>query len=80
MPVGIAVQVAWWVWACVAVYGALGLVFAVAFVLHGAARVDHAAKGSRWTFRLMILPGATALWPLLLMKWVRADKGVEEHS
>ena len=54
------------------VYAAVGAVFAVAFALAGAARVDPAAKGAPWTFRVLILPGAAALWPLLALRWVRA--------
>jgi len=52
-----------------AVYLACGLVFAIPFVLMGAKRIDpHAVHGS-WGFRLLIIPGAMALWPLLLRRW-----------
>jgi membrane protein implicated in regulation of membrane protease activity len=58
-----------------AVYLALGLVFAVPFVLVGAGRIDpHAAQAS-WGFRLLILPGTTLLWPLLVWRWF---KGIKE--
>lgn len=80
MPVSIAVLVAGWVWACVAAYGLVGFVFAIAFVLRGAAKIDHAAKSSPWSFRLMILPGAAVLWPVLLVKWMRAKKNTEKHA
>ena len=46
-------------------YAGAGALFAVAFVLAGVARVDPAAKGAPWTFRVLILPGAAALWPWL---------------
>jgi hypothetical protein len=36
---------------------AVGLVFGVAFVIGGVHRIDPAAVGSRWGFRLLILPG-----------------------
>jgi hypothetical protein len=56
-------------------YLACGLLFAIPFALVGAKRIDpHAAHGS-WGFRLLIVPGAMALWPLLLRRW--AD-GVQE--
>jgi hypothetical protein len=55
-------------------YTAIGAVFGVAFVAVGAARVDHAAAGSPWSFRLLIWPGAAALWPLMLAKWIRAAR------
>lgn len=56
-------------------YAALGIVFAVAFVSRGVSRVDHAADHAPWSFRLIILPGVAALWPLLLVRWLGAGKG-----
>jgi len=53
------------------VYGVTGLVFAIAFVTAGAARIDAAAKRSSWGFRIIILPASVALWPWLFGKWVR---------
>ena len=51
-------------------YLACGLVFAIPFVLVGVKRIDpHAAHGS-WGFRLLIIPGTIALWPLLLERWM----------
>ena len=51
------------------VYLAMGLVFALAFVVVGAGKIDpHAAHGS-WGFRLLILPGVAALWPFLARRW-----------
>jgi len=58
----------------VAVYLAVGVVFALAFVTVGAQRVDHNAKGGPVGFRLLILPGSAALWPVLLVKWLRAGR------
>lgn len=55
-----------------AAYAAAGLVFAAAFVSVGIGKVDPVSKGSRIGFRLIILPGVTALWPLLLLQWIRA--------
>lgn len=56
-------------------YAALGVLFALAFVTLGAPRVDHNARGGPVGFRMMILPGSAALWPVLLVKWLRAGKG-----
>lgn len=56
------------VWAAT-IYALLGLVFAVAFVGFGVTRVDAAAQGTHLGFRLLILPGVVALWPLLLRRW-----------
>ena len=54
------------------VYAGIGLVFAVAFLLRGAARLDPNADGATWGFKALILPGTVALWPLLLVRWMRA--------
>src|SRR5215472_10992298 len=51
-------------------YGALGVLFAVAFVTKGITRVDPAARGSGTGFRLIVSPGTAALWPLLLLLWI----------
>jgi len=53
-------------------YAVMGFVFAIAFVLRGVARVDGQAAGAGLGFRLIIFPGAAALWPLLLGRWIRA--------
>ncbi len=53
-------------------YVAASAVFAAAFVTWGVQRVDPAAKGAPLGFRLLILPGCAALWPLLLGRWMRS--------
>lgn len=57
------------------IYLAIGLVFGLAFVMRGAGLVAPAARGSGLTFRLLILPGVAALWPLLWQRW---RKGASE--
>ncbi len=52
-------------------YGVVGLVFALVFVAWGVDRIDSAASGMPWLARLLLIPGATALWPLMLAKWLR---------
>lgn len=54
------------------VYAAAGFVFAFAFVVRGAATIDRSAEGAPLSFRLLIFPGAAALWPILLRKWMSA--------
>ena len=61
------------------VYLACGLAVGVPFVLRGVDRVDASAQGASLGFRLLILPGTVALWPLLVKKWIRALK-VGGHS
>jgi hypothetical protein len=53
-----------------AAYFLLGLAFALAFVIRGVAAIDPAARGMPLAARLLVLPGAAALWPLLLWKWL----------
>ena len=52
-------------------YIAAGLLFGVFFAVSGVARLDPVAKGSPITFRILTIPAATALWPLLLIKMLR---------
>lgn len=55
-----------------ALYGALGLAFAIPFTWRGASRIDPAAARGTPGFRILILPGVVALWPILLLRWLRA--------
>jgi hypothetical protein len=52
-----------------AVYLAIGLAFAFAFIARGVAAIDPDARGMPWSARLLIVPGAAILWPLMLWKW-----------
>ena len=52
------------------IYLVFGLAFAIPFALVGVRKIDpHAAHGS-WGFRLLIIPGTMAFWPLLLKRWI----------
>ena len=55
-------------------YAGLGFVFAVPFVWFGVRRLDAEAHGSGIGFRLLILPGVAAFWPLFLYRWTRGVK------
>ena len=55
-------------------YLVFGLLFAVAFVVWGAARIDAVAQDGTRGFRLLLAPGAVLLWPVLLVKWSGARK------
>ena len=59
-------------------YMAIGLLIGVAFIIKGVTTVDSTAHGAPWSFRLIILPGAAALWPAVLRWWLRARR--EGHS
>ena len=52
-------------------YAAVGLVFAIAFVARGIEKLDPVAKETGFGFRLIVLPGVAALWPLLAKRWRR---------
>ena len=60
-------------------YLACGLVFAIPFALVGVKKIDpHAAHGS-WGFRLLVIPGTMAFWPLLLRRWATGVKEPPEE-
>ncbi|PYX75162.1 MAG: hypothetical protein DMG72_08145 [Acidobacteria bacterium] len=54
-----------------AIYAGLGLLFAMPFVCFGVQRSDSEAQGSGVGFRLLILPGVAAFWPMFLYRWTR---------
>lgn len=62
-----------------AAYAALGVLFAVPFVTLGVARIDPAARAAPIAFRLLILSGVAALWPLLLRRWIAAAPDEPAH-
>jgi hypothetical protein len=66
----LGVTLANWLVALAALYAAIGVVFAAAFVWKGAGKIDPAAGGGTWGFRVLIFPGAAALWPLLARRWL----------
>ena len=49
-------------------YAFLGLLFAFYFFFKGAFKLDPLIGDSKWTVRLLLIPGAMALWPALLLK------------
>ena len=55
-------------------YVLCGLALGVPFVLGGVDRVDEAARGASLGFRVLILPGTIALWPLMATKWIKAPR------
>jgi hypothetical protein len=72
--------VAGWVVAAAGVYLGVGLGFAVAFVARGIGRLDPRTRDATWGFRLIVLPGAMALWPLLLARWLGGAAGPPVES
>ncbi|WP_226925805.1 hypothetical protein [Meridianimarinicoccus sp. MJW13] len=52
----------------------IGGLVAVVFLLWGADRVEPNLRGS-WLVRPMLVPGTVLLWPLVLWRWARLEKG-----
>jgi len=50
-------------------YAGLGVVFAAVFVISKVQILDSEAQGSGIGFRLLILPGVAAFWPMFLRRW-----------
>ena len=71
MPPTLAV----WIVNVFALYAVIGVLFGLFFVVRGVSRIDPVAADGTWGFRLLILPGSAALWPLLLVRWLRAGDG-----
>jgi hypothetical protein len=60
-------------------YLACGLAFSIPFALVGVKKIDpHAVHGS-WGFRLLVIPGTMAFWPLLLRRWAIGVKEPPEE-
>ncbi len=68
-----------WAVTLLVAYSLAGLVFAVAFVSVGIQRIDAQARGSSVAFRLIVLPAAMALWPMLLRRWSQSRPGGREQ-
>ena len=64
----------------IGVYLAGGVAFAVVFVTLGAGRLDSAARGTSIAFRALLIPGAAALWPALLVRWIRAERHTKTEA
>ena len=67
------------VWLITFYFGA-GVLFALPFLVTGISRIDPNAKESRLAFRLIIAPGVVALWPFLLMRWIRGINNPIERN
>ena len=53
-----------------ALYFAIGVVVAIAFVTVGATQVTHASFTAG--ARIVLLPGATVFWPYVLGRWLKS--------
>ena len=64
--------VAEWFVRVLTLYAAIGVAFGALFVIAGVQRIDSVARNTGLGFRLIILPGSAALWPALLVRWIRS--------
>ena len=55
-------------------YVLIGIVTAVAFVISGASRMFAHPVTVTIPARILLLPGATILWPYVLVRWLGAEK------
>jgi hypothetical protein len=55
-------------------YALLGIVTAVAFVTFGVTQVLPYSYSMSIGARILVLPGAAALWPYVLMRWLKSRK------
>ncbi len=75
------IELATWIVRLAGLYLALGVLFSIPFVARGVNRIDPVAAGGSWGFRVIIVPGVIALWPLLLVRWLRgAGPPVERNA
>lgn len=66
-----SIHIATWVVRLLGLYALAGLVFAGFFVTRGVGRLDPVAREGTWGFRVIIVPGVVAFWPLLAWRWRR---------
>jgi hypothetical protein len=57
-----------------AVYAGIGLVLGLAFIAFGVTRVLPRQPPVSAGARLLLLPGVAALWPYVLVRWVKAAR------
>ena len=56
------------IWIAIGAYLAIGLIIGVFFAFFGVGRIDFAAQGASFFFRLIILPGVALLWPAIILR------------
>jgi len=73
-------QFAYWIVTLTAAYFVVGCVVALAVVVAGLGRLDPVAAHGTWGFRLLVVPGLAALWPLILHRVVMGAGHPPEES
>ena len=62
------------------VYLAIGVLFALWFVVFGVTKIDDSAKGTSIGFRILIFFGAIPFWILLAKRILRGEKRPMEQN
>lgn len=57
-----------------AIYLVLGFFFSLVFIFKGLVKVDPSTEGTSIWFKMLILPGLCAFWPLFFTKWRKAAR------
>jgi hypothetical protein len=57
-----------------AIYFAVGILFTIPFQVKGLRKIDEGAHGSSIGFRIIIIPGCIIFWPILLERWIEAER------
>jgi hypothetical protein len=52
----------------------VGLAVAAVFLVFGIDRVEPSARGT-YVFRPLLVPGICLIWPLVLWRWFRLERG-----
>ncbi|WP_106793290.1 hypothetical protein [Aquimarina sp. Aq78] len=55
-------------------YFGIGFLFGIYFFIKGASQLDELITESKWTVRLLLVPGAIGLWPILLLKIINKSR------
>lgn len=72
--------IAWILLSVAGVYSSIGLVFALVFVVRGVSRIDPAAVDGSIGFRILIVPGVVAFWPVLMRRHLNRMSPPEERN
>ncbi len=51
-------------------YGIIGVVFSILFLLFGIEESDPCAKGTSPLFKAFVFPGLVIFWPLFAIRWI----------
>lgn len=70
----LSTELATWLVRLAAIYLVMGAGFAIPFAARWSGRIDPVARDGTAGFRLLIIPGAILLWPLLTFRLLRSRR------